>query len=328
MLRLHFLLPVVLAPIAAEVLRTSRPGSDRGALLTALGLIVVFLPGMDWWPAPHYHAPSLAAVEGELTGTVRDLPGHRVLFENAAGQSPLEDLTRPYDVYPGAEVQRAGPLALASGRILFAHAGWDPYPYHDLRDAFIVNGAWQGKPLGSIDADAFASTLRRYDVGGIVVWSPQARAFFAGRPDRYQALGEVAPRSFPVPVPPYAVFRCKNGSARAVHVAGGRGWIRSRGPFHYEIAVEDAVQGQPITVSSRFLPGWTAVSGDGPPLPVASFDGRLGVRAPRDGDLTIRLNYDRRRGDAVGGAGLALLGLAVCVIGRRKKIPGPGGWSP
>jgi len=328
MLRLHFLLPVILAPIAAEVLRTSRPGFGRGALLTGLGLIVAFLPGMDWWPAPHYHAPSLAAVEGELSGTVRDLPGYRVLFENSAGQSPLEDLTRPFNVYPGAEVQRAGPLALASGRTLFAHAGWDPYPYHDLRDAFIVNGAWQGKPLGSVDTGAFARTLRRYEVGAVVVWSPEARSFFAGRPDRYEPLGEVAPRSIPVSVPAYAVFRCKDVSPRGARVAGGRGWIRGRGPFHYDLAVEGAVEGAPITVSSRALPGWSAVTGDGQPLAVESFDDRLGVRAPRNGDFTVRLTYDRRRRDLVAGAGLALLGLALCITGRRRKTRPAGRRAP
>jgi len=320
MLRLHFLIPVILAPVSAEVLRLSS-GLGRGALFTGCVLVFVFFPNMDWGPEPLYSGTSLEAVEEELVRTVRSLPGHRVLFENAAGQSPLKDLSRPFDVNPGDEVQRAGPLALASGRDLFAHAGWDPYPYHTLRDAFIVNGAFLGDPLAEVDETRFEGVLKRYGVGGMVVWSRGARAFLKARPGRYEFLHEVAARADQVRVPSYAVFRYRLADARPVRMDAGKGTLFGRGPFGFGIEVEGAKEGGSIRIADRFLPGWTAETEEGAALDVVEMDGLLGVRAPRAGDYKVWFTYDRRSGDLIAGGLVAALGVILCLIrrsGRRR----------
>jgi hypothetical protein len=327
LLRWQFLLPAVLAVVAAEALRTSR-GWGRGAILVGLTLFLTTMPGVDWPPRPLYSARSLAEVEGELTRTVQKLPGHRVLFENAAGQSPLRDLNRAYDVYPGREVQRAGPLALASGRDLMAHAGWDPYPYHGLRDAFVVNGAWQGSPLEEVDDRDFENLLRRYGVEGIVVWSPGARAYFRGRPDRYEVLGQVAARVEPVAVPEYQVFRFRQPDGRAVRVANGQGEVLDRGPFHYEVAVQGALAGDPVSISVRYLPGWRARVIAGEELPVENVDGLLSVRAPREGSFSVRFTFHRRAGDLGVGFCLVLLGSVMAWGARRRKGDGMAEGQP
>lgn len=327
MLRLHFLIPVVLAPIAGEALRVTA-GRGRAALLVGLGLLIAFLPGMQPWPVALVSAPSLAELDGGLVRAVRTLPGHRVLFENSAGQSPLRDLTAPYDVFRGSEVQRGGPLALAAARPLFAHAGWDPYPYHGLRDAFIVNGAWQGTALGRVDEAAFLAALERYAVGGAAVWSPGARRFFAARPQRFEPAGEVPAQAQPISTPAYALFRVRGAPVGAVRVAGGgSGELLSRGPFHYEARVTGVAAGASITVVARHLPGWTAVDADGIALPVVARDGLLAVSAPRGGELTVRFRYDRRTSDLLAALCVIALGAALCLTARPRPAtpPGPAG---
>ena len=323
MLRLHLMIPVVLAPLAAEALRRTT-GFGRGALLTGLALVFGFYPGMDWWPSPHHSGSSLQAVEGDLVGTVRDLPGHRVLFENSAGQSPLKDLTRRYDVYPGDQVQRAGPLALASGRDLFAHAGWDPYAYHVLRDAFIVNGAYQGNPLAEVDEADFEAALKRYGVEGMVVWSEGAKGFLRARPDRYEFLCKIRGRSDPVRVPSYTVFRYRHGDPRAVRVDAGEAAILHRGPFRYGVVVRGARKGGALTISARYLPGWTACTEDGDRLEVMDIDGLLGVRMPRGGDHRVWFDFQRRRRDLLGAGGVLVFGVVLCLGRRRSPRPRPG----
>ncbi|MBN2489717.1 MAG: hypothetical protein JXQ29_02580 [Planctomycetes bacterium] len=346
MLRLHLLIPPVLALLAGDALRTSR-GWGRGAVLTGLLLAVVGMPDLELRPAPHYSAPSLEVAEPALVGKVRDLPGCRVLFENSAGQSPLKDLTAPYDIYPGTEVQRGGLLAVAARRDLFAHAGWDPYPYHRLRDAFVVNGAWQGDPMADVDEAAFERALARYGVGGIVVWSPGARRYFGARPDRYFRLGEVPalerrlpvigsglwrrlhaasggliplPAEGAVRVPSYAVFLRAEADGRAVRAEGGEAEVVSRGPFHRVVSVRGVRAGTWIALVTRHLPGWRATDEEGRALATRrAADGLLAFQAPRDGAVQVRLDYDRRARDWLGGGGVVALGLALCLTGRRKR---------
>ena len=323
MLRLHLLIPVVLAPLAAEALRQTT-GLGRGAVLTGLALVFGFYPGMDWWPSPHYSGPSLQTEEGGLVGVVRDLPGHRVLFENSAGQRPLKDLTRTFDVYPGNQVQRAGPLALATGRDLFAHAGWDPYAYHVLRDAFIVNGAYQGDRLAEMDEAGFEAALKRYGVEGMVVWSEGAKEFLRARPDRYDYMFKIPGQSDPVQVPSYTVFHYRHGDARAVRMDAGEATVFHRGSFGYGVDVRGARKGGTLRISARYLPGWTAFTEEGDRLEVMDLDGLLGVRMPRKGIHRVWFSFQRRRKDLLGAGGVLIFGMVLCLGRRRGSRPRTG----
>lgn len=313
-LRAHFLL-VALAAVVGAVAVACAPATWRGAAAAAAFVAALALPGLDW-PVERYHATDLRASEPELVDAVVGLPGARVLYENTAGQSPLADLNAPWTPWPGDEVQRAGPLALASGRELFAHAGWDPYPYHRLRDAFIVNGAWRGVSLPEADAAAFDAVLARYGVGGVAVWSAPARAFFDARPDRFRPVGHVPARTAPVRVAPFALYTVVDADPRRLRLATGTAALDAVDPFTARFAVRGARAGETLTWVTRYHADWTATV-DGAAVPVVDGDGLVRVVAPRDGDFALEFRFPKRHADLWIGAGLALVGLvAIALAGR------------
>lgn len=315
MLRLHFLVPMLVAILLGFVALRSSPLA-RAVLLVGVALCVLANPHL-YWPLERFHAASLAASEPALVDVVRRLPGRRVLYENSAGQTPLADAGVPYDVWPGAEVQRGGVLALASGRRLFAHPGWDPYPYHRHRDAFIVNGAWQGERMDRVGADVFHAQLMRYGVGGVVVWSASARRFFGARADRYRRVGEVPARHEPYDVPMFEAFEVLGADERAARVEGdvGSASVVAEGPFHFTVDLADVPAGRWVRVVTRHLPGWRATV-DGRDAEVAARDGLLAVRVAEAGASRLELRYDRRGRHLWIGVVAAMLGLVLVALTR------------
>ena len=78
-----------------------------------------------------------------------------------------------------------------------------------------------------------------------------------------------------------------------------------------------ARRGDRVIVRTNFHPAWRAYA-DGAPLEVIDADGQLAFVAPRDGDLTVRLDYPRR-------LWLCLIALAAIVGGaalapRQKRV--------
>jgi hypothetical protein len=269
-------------------------------------VLTVFLT-RTWWlyPKPVPTIPERGAFDTAVVEKMKDLGGNYIVFENTATLVPYADREKEFEHAPEAwDVHAEGFLRLATGKRLFAHPGYNPHPYYDMRDTYIATGTFNGRDLTDYEPAAFQALWRKWGIEYLVLWSRAAKRYF-GEDDAYEKVldGEW-----------YSIYRLKDADARSVATEGGSGEVEYPGNFSAIVALKDVPAGSRVVLRATYFPEWRAEC-DGKPVRIENADGQMAFAAPSP-DCTVRLTWPKCRRYFI----IPLAALAAGILLSAKRL--------
>ena len=291
------LLPVLVAPALAGFIALHAPGGalGRGVLVAVVALFVA----VPYTAVPHF--PDVKHFNAALVERVQQAGGHLVLLENNPHWDMISD--------PAVRTERSrfdvhfeSLLPAATGRLFFGQPQ-DGYHRSRFRGSSLAGGGLAGVAIDAVPTEVLVDQLRRWGVQHLFVWSERAQRHLASRPEfvrRWQHDD-------------WQEFELIDADPRSVVTTPGQGSLRGLSPVGGEVVLRGVTRGTPVVVRTHFHPAWRA-SLDGSSVSLRSDHEQLTFDAPADGDLVVRLSYDRR--PWLTGLSVATLLLGMAVLAR------------
>jgi hypothetical protein len=283
-LRPVLLLPVFLGPPLAWfiVRRTGR----RPLALALLAFTAIYV---QVWFGPVPHVRDAREFNAELVERLAAAPGELALVENGWHRDADTSL-QAISVRTPFPAHFETLLPPATGKRLYGGM-WDGWQWTPYRNQVLANGTFKGHALADVRVEDLEAELQRWSVAQLFVWSPAAKAFFAGS-SRFELTWSD---------PQWQQF-----AYRAPAAPSGQATLAQRDLSGGRMRLTGVRRGQRLIVPTNFHPAWRASDG-GREVALLDAAGQLAFDAPRDGDYDVTLEYPRRRWLMV----LALFALAA-----------------
>ena len=246
-------------------------------------VLTVFLT-RTWWlyPKPVPTISDRGAFDTAVVEKTKELGGNYILFENTATLPPYADLDKEFEHAPEKwDVHAEGFLRLATGKRLFAHPGYNPHPYYDMRDTYIATGTFNGRDLTDYEPEEFRTLWRKWGVEYLILWSKASKRYFGGNAGYEKVLdGEW-----------YSIYRLKDADARSVATEGGSGEVEYPDNFSAVVTLRDVPAGSRVVLRATYFPEWRAEC-DGKAVTLENADGQIAFAAPSS-DSAVRLTWPK-----------------------------------
>jgi hypothetical protein len=266
--------------------------------LVAVALFFLFVSlFMTMGPVDHIH--EIPDFNPRLVERMKDLDGHTVLFENCAGGSPLWDRSRGFDRAPRPHVHVESYAQGYTEKRFLAHPGFDPHPYHIIRDVYIVNGTYLGRSLEEYPPDKFKALLLKWGVKYLVVWSDTTTFYLLDQPESFKNIYDDDK---------FVIFQFLKADPRGVVTPSGQGEITAEDHFHIWLDLKGLKAGERVILRYHYFPLWRAFwikEGSEEEIELKDYQGQISFISPGSGDYTVRLVFRKEWWWAV----LSLVGL-------------------
>ncbi len=235
---------------------------------------------------------------------VKHLDGNYILFENTASLCPYVDRLHEFQgVEEKWDVHAPGFLRLATRKRFFAHPGYNPHPYYDLRDTYIATGTYMGHDLADYEPDMFKRLFVKWGIEYLVLWSRPAKAYFGQDPDYEKVLDGAR----------YTIYRFRRADPRAVVTEGGGGYVRYPGNFTAEVTLKGVPDGSRVIIRTNYFPQWRATC-DGREVTLFNQNGQTAFDAPQS-NCAVQMHFPKH-------TGYFLIPLVAFLVGAALSLTG------
>jgi len=220
-----------------------------------------------------------------LVDKIQGLDGHLILFENMAINNPKRDRDEDFPKAPLPHIHISNYIQRKTGKRFFSHPGFDPHPYHKIRNTYIVNGTYKGEDLQQMPIEQMNEILRKWGVKFLVVWSGRAKSYFERYPPYYQII--YADFRF-------AIFEFLKADPRSVVTESGQGEIISETHFAINLGLKSIKAGERVILRYNYFPLWRAFwqnGGKRQEIDLVDYDGQISFISPAAGDYTVHLVF-------------------------------------
>jgi len=285
--RLDFLAPAILALFMGSWLYQASERNAYFVHILAVALLSFLTLGYFFSGPPIKHLRDIRDYHTVLVDKIQGLDGHLILFENTAKNNPKKDRSEDLQTIPGPHVHITNYLQQRTGKRFFSHPGFDPHPYHIIRDTYIVNGTYKGEDLQKMSIEEMNEILRKWGVKFLVVWSEGAKSYFGKYPPYYQ---------FIYADPQYAIFEFLKAEPGSVATESGQGEIISETHFEIALGLKSVKAGERVILRYNYFPLWRAFwqnGGKRREIRLENYDGQISFISPAAGDYTVRLVFPK-----------------------------------
>ncbi len=144
------------------------------------------------------------------------------------------------------------------GAKFFSQTGDDPHTLNKLRQMYIVNGFYDGRPLEGQEKE-FTALLKDWGVNKACVWSDPAIKFFDSS-KYFKPLGKSRR---------YTCYAATYGILPAVRPqAGGRGQVIDERPFSFTVRLNNISRKQAVVINKNYFRFWSAYDEKGSRIPL------------------------------------------------------------
>jgi len=307
--RMNFFAPPILAFFLAPwIYQAHKRKAYFVHFLVAVSLFFLFV-GFFMTSEPVRHIRNLSDFNPKLAERIKDLKGHMILFENAAGGSPLWDRSRGFDPAPRPQVHMVSYAQAYAQKRLLAHPGFDPHPYHKIRDVYVVNGTYLGKSLEEYPPSKFKALLKKWGVEYLVVWSDTTSYYLFGLPESFKSIYEDGK---------YVIFQFLQADPRSVVAENGQAEIAREDHFHIWLDLNSLKEGERVILRYHYFPLWRAFwlkGGREEEISLEDYQGQISFISPTSGDYKVHLAFRKEWWWAV----LSLVGLGGLFVLSLKR---------
>ncbi len=297
--RLNFFAPPILALFIGSWLYQAHKRKVYFVHFLVVVLLFFLFVSLFMTTEPVEHINNLQDFNPDLVEKTKGLDGHMVLFENAAGGSPLWDRSRDFELAPRPHVHVVSYAQRYAKKRFLAHPGFDPHPYHKIRDVYIVNGTYLGRSLKEFPQIKFKALLRKWGVKYLVIWSDTASDYFLAQPQSFERIYDDDE---------FYIFQFLQADPRGVVTEGGQGEIVQEDHFNIRLGLRAVQKGERVILRYNHFPLWRAFwqkGGMPEEIRLEDYEGQISFISPTSGDYTVHLVFPREWWWAV----LSLAGL-------------------
>ena len=307
--RLNFLAPAILALFMGSWLYQAHKRKAYFVHFLVIVLLVLLFIILFMGTEPIEHIRNLPDFNPNLVEKIKDLNGHMVLFENCAGGSPMWNRSRNFDRAPKPHVHVVSYAQRYSQKRFLAHPGFDPHPYHKIRDVYIVNGTYLGKSLEEFPQSKFNALLKKWGVKYLVVWSDTASDYFSEQPQAFKKIYDDGE---------FCIYQFLPADPRSVAAESGQGEILKEDHFNIWLGLRGLKAGERVILRYNYFPLWRAFwqkEGKRQEIELVAYDGQISFISPAAGDYTVHLVFRKEWWWGV----LSLTGLGGLFILSLKR---------
>jgi len=283
--RLDFLAPAILALFMGSWLaQAAQKKAYFVHLLSAALLFFLFLGYVFNVPAIE-HLQDIRDYHPALVDKIQSLDGHLILLENMAAGNPKPDRSKEFENAPQPHVHITNYIQRKTGKRFFSHPGFDPHPYHIIRDTYIVNGTYKGEDIQKMPIEEMNEILKKWGVKYLAFWSEGAKSYFGAYPLYYQMV---------YADPQFAVFEYLRADPRSVVAENGQGEIAREDHFHIWLDLKGLKEGERVIIRYHYFPLWRAFwlkGGNPQEIRLEDYQGQISFISPRSGDYKVHLAF-------------------------------------